>query len=202
MYLPWNGAITFGSSERWKDKRHKTRNTCFALTLTKLGFYSRKGTWGFSLSITFTAFSSLTSCKLYIPQKLFISNTNSHSTLGPPVVGPIMRGTWAFGLFLTWYFGICQFFLWYCDIWYPKMPPQVKPCQAGLETGWVTCRRYDFLLLALTSIQYFRIPFFQFFQFKAKMWKRHFFQTYLATGSLRNDQQSHSILPTPLERPQ
>lgn len=142
MYLPWNGAITFGSSERWKDKRHKTTNTCFALTLTKLGFYSRKGTWGFSLSIAFTAFSSLISCKLHIPHKLFISNTNSHSTVGPPVVWPIMRGTWVFGLFLTWYFDICQFFLWYCGIGYPKMPPQVKPCQARLETGWVTCRRY------------------------------------------------------------
>ena len=39
-----------------------------------------------TLLITFTAFSSFISLKFYFPYQLFISHTNSHNTLGLPVV--------------------------------------------------------------------------------------------------------------------
>ena len=43
--------------------------------------------------ITFTAFSSFISSKFHFPYKLFVSHTNSHITLGPPVIKTKARET-------------------------------------------------------------------------------------------------------------
>ena len=54
-----------------------------------------------TLLITFTAFSSFISFKIHFPYQLFISHTNSHNTLGLPVVALL------FNILLSWAFGTC-----------------------------------------------------------------------------------------------
>ena len=54
-----------------------------------------------NLLITFTVFSSFISFKFHFPYQLFISHTNSHNTLGLPVVALL------FNILLSWAFGAC-----------------------------------------------------------------------------------------------
>ena len=49
------------------------------------------GNYSYTLLITLTTFGSFIPSKLHFPYKFFISHTNSHITLGPPLLTPALK---------------------------------------------------------------------------------------------------------------